>query len=64
MISSRARQWHRMLLTRLQSKAIMNFVVRYKPGEQDRLMPHSDSSTYTINIALTSPELDYEVCLS
>ena len=39
----------------------MNFVVRYKPGEQDRLKPHSDSSTYTINIALNRPKIDFTV---
>lgn len=38
----------------------MNFVVRYRPGEQDRLRPHSDSSTYTINLALNTPNVDYE----
>ncbi|XP_064641909.1 procollagen-lysine,2-oxoglutarate 5-dioxygenase 1-like isoform X4 [Lineus longissimus] len=40
--------------------AHMNFVVRYRPGEQDRLRPHHDSSTYTINIALNQPGVDYE----
>lgn len=41
-------------------KAIMNFVVRYKPEEQPDLKPHHDSSTYTINVALNSPKIDYE----
>lgn len=45
----------------LQSKAIMNFVVRYRPGEQDHLRPHNDASTYTINLALNQPDIDYEV---
>ena len=40
----------------------MNFVVRYKPDEQPSLRPHHDSSTYTINIALNRPGIDYEVC--
>jgi procollagen-lysine,2-oxoglutarate 5-dioxygenase len=39
----------------------MNFVVRYKPDEQPSLRPHHDSSTYTINIALNRPGIDYEV---
>lgn len=39
----------------------MNFVVRYKPSEQPSLRPHHDSSTYTINIALNRPKIDYEV---
>jgi len=39
----------------------MNFVVRYRPGEQDRLRPHHDSSTFTINIALNTHMVDYEV---
>ena len=30
----------------------MNFVVRYHPQEQDRLKPHHDSSTFTLNVAL------------
>lgn len=42
----------------------MNFVVRYRPDEQPSLRPHHDSSTYTINIALNTPHLDYEVCLA
>ncbi|XP_064461104.1 procollagen-lysine,2-oxoglutarate 5-dioxygenase 1-like isoform X2 [Ornithodoros turicata] len=41
-------------------KAIMNFVVRYHPNEQSFLRPHHDSSTYTINIALNRPGIDYE----
>lgn len=41
-------------------KAIMNFVVRYHPEEQYFLRPHHDSSTYTINIALNTPHVDYE----
>jgi len=43
-----------------ESRAIMNFVVRYRPGEQDRLRPHSDSSTFSINMALNDPAKDYE----
>lgn len=39
----------------------MNFVVRYRPDEQDRLRPHHDSSTFTINIALNTPIQDFEV---
>ncbi|KAK3104424.1 hypothetical protein FSP39_001801, partial [Pinctada imbricata] len=41
-------------------RAIMNFVVRYRPNEQDRLRPHHDSSTFTINIALNTPGIDFE----
>ncbi|KAK2187715.1 hypothetical protein NP493_156g03050 [Ridgeia piscesae] len=43
-----------------EARAIMNFVVRYRPGEQDRLRPHHDSSTFTINIALNTHMDDYE----
>ncbi|XP_068630751.1 procollagen-lysine,2-oxoglutarate 5-dioxygenase [Battus philenor] len=39
--------------------SIMNFVVRYRPEEQPSLRPHHDSSTYTINLALNSPNEDY-----
>lgn len=41
--------------------ALLNFVVRYRPGEQDQLRPHHDASTYTINIALNRPNVDFEV---
>ncbi|CAG9558448.1 unnamed protein product [Danaus chrysippus] len=40
--------------------SVMNFVVRYRPDEQPSLRPHHDSSTYTINLALNTPHLDYE----
>ena len=39
----------------------MNFVVRYHPEEQANLRPHHDASTYTINIALNQPNIDYQV---
>ena len=38
----------------------LNFVVRYRPGEQDHLRPHNDASKYTINIALNRPKVDFE----
>lgn len=41
-------------------RSIMNFVVRYRPDEQPSLRPHHDSSTYTINIALNRPNIDYQ----
>uniref|UniRef100_A0A034VR52 procollagen-lysine 5-dioxygenase n=1 Tax=Bactrocera dorsalis TaxID=27457 RepID=A0A034VR52_BACDO len=41
-------------------RSLMNFVVRYRPDEQPSLRPHHDSSTYTINIALNSVDVDYE----
>ncbi|CAL1536445.1 unnamed protein product [Lymnaea stagnalis] len=40
--------------------AIMNFIVRYRPDEQPLLRPHHDASTYTINIALNRPGVDFE----
>ncbi|XP_013855865.1 multifunctional procollagen lysine hydroxylase and glycosyltransferase LH3 [Austrofundulus limnaeus] len=43
-----------------KAQAIMNFVVRYRPDEQPFLRPHHDSSTFTINIALNSKNIDYE----
>ncbi|XP_056299129.1 multifunctional procollagen lysine hydroxylase and glycosyltransferase LH3 [Pseudoliparis swirei] len=43
-----------------KAQAIMNFVVRYRPDEQPSLRPHHDSSTFTINIALNSKDVDYE----
>ncbi|XP_069181072.1 procollagen-lysine,2-oxoglutarate 5-dioxygenase 1 isoform X2 [Procambarus clarkii] len=41
-------------------RAIMNFMVRYKPDEQPFLRPHHDTSTYTINVALNKPKVDFE----
>ncbi|XP_061697069.1 procollagen-lysine,2-oxoglutarate 5-dioxygenase 1 isoform X2 [Syngnathoides biaculeatus] len=38
----------------------LNFVVRYKPDEQPLLEPHHDASTFTINIALNSKDVDYQ----
>uniref|UniRef100_A0A4W5QXR1 Procollagen-lysine,2-oxoglutarate 5-dioxygenase 1 n=1 Tax=Hucho hucho TaxID=62062 RepID=A0A4W5QXR1_9TELE len=38
----------------------LNFVVRYKPDEQPLLTPHHDASTFTINVALNSKEIDYQ----
>ncbi|KAI4888335.1 hypothetical protein NFI96_024826 [Prochilodus magdalenae] len=43
-----------------KAKAVMNFVVRYRPDEQPSLRPHHDSSTFTINIALNSKGKDYQ----
>merc|ERR1719290_810611 len=42
------------------ARAIMNFVVRYTPEKQSFLRPHHDSSTYTINVGLNLPGIDYE----
>ncbi|XP_076046285.1 procollagen lysyl hydroxylase [Oratosquilla oratoria] len=42
------------------ARAIMNFMVRYRPTEQSFLRPHHDSSTYTINVGLNRPRIDYE----
>jgi len=36
------------------------FVVRYTPEMQSFLRPHHDSSTYTINVGLNRPHVDYE----
>lgn len=35
--------------------------MRYKPDEQPLLVPHHDASTFTINIALNSKGVDYQV---
>lgn len=39
----------------------MNFVVRYRPDEQPSLRPHHDAATFTVNMALNSRHVDYEV---
>ncbi|XP_052759652.1 multifunctional procollagen lysine hydroxylase and glycosyltransferase LH3-like isoform X2 [Mya arenaria] len=41
-------------------RAILNFIVKYNPERQRELRPHHDSSTFTINIALNTPHVDYE----
>lgn len=43
-----------------KTRAVMNFVVRYRPDEQPSLRPHHDSSTFTLNVALNHKGLDYE----
>ncbi|CAH2272451.1 procollagen-lysine,2-oxoglutarate 5-dioxygenase 3 [Pelobates cultripes] len=43
-----------------KAKALLNFIVRYRPDEQPSLRPHHDSSTFTINIALNSKGVDFE----
>ncbi|XP_018016971.1 procollagen-lysine,2-oxoglutarate 5-dioxygenase 1-like isoform X3 [Hyalella azteca] len=41
-------------------QALMAFTVRYKPDEQPLLRPHHDTSTYTINVALNRPGIDFQ----
>ncbi|CAF0971601.1 unnamed protein product [Didymodactylos carnosus] len=45
-------------------RAALNFVVRYMPEYQNKLKPHHDASTYTINVALNDVGKDYEARLS
>uniref|UniRef100_A0AAZ3SAT8 PLOD1-3-like GT domain-containing protein n=1 Tax=Oncorhynchus tshawytscha TaxID=74940 RepID=A0AAZ3SAT8_ONCTS len=47
-----------------KAQAVMNFVVRYRPDEQPSLRPHHDSSTFTINVALNSKGMDYQLYMS
>ena len=44
-----------------QCETNLNFVVRYKPDEQPLLRPHHDASTFTINVALNTKDVDYQV---
>lgn len=39
----------------------MNFVVRYKQGEQPHLKDRHDASTYTIDMPLNRAHVDYTV---
>uniref|UniRef100_A0A8C4HSB4 PLOD1-3-like GT domain-containing protein n=1 Tax=Dicentrarchus labrax TaxID=13489 RepID=A0A8C4HSB4_DICLA len=68
------KEWHKMLLEYIapitekmypgyytKCASPLNFVVRYKPDEQPLLAPHHDASTFTINIALNSKGIDYQV---
>merc|ERR1740137_31479 len=43
-----------------ESRATMNFVVRYKLSEQRFLRPHHDSSTWSLIIALNPFDTDFE----
>jgi hypothetical protein len=43
-----------------RAMADLNFVVKYHPQGQPDLRPHHDSSTFTINVALTRPGIDHE----
>jgi hypothetical protein len=52
---------HDFHLVSPQTRAVMNFVVRYRPDEQPSLRPHHDSSTFTLNVALNHKGVDYEV---
>ncbi|XP_042347462.1 procollagen-lysine,2-oxoglutarate 5-dioxygenase 1 isoform X2 [Plectropomus leopardus] len=67
------REWHKLLLEYIapitekmypgyytKCSTPLNFVVRYKPDEQPLLVPHHDASTFTINIALNSKDIDYQ----
>ncbi|XP_036434918.1 procollagen-lysine,2-oxoglutarate 5-dioxygenase 1 isoform X2 [Colossoma macropomum] len=68
------KEWHKFLLEYVapvtekmfpgyytRCTSYLNFVVRYKPDEQPSLAPHHDASTFTINIALNSRDIDYQV---
>ncbi|XP_041953161.1 procollagen-lysine,2-oxoglutarate 5-dioxygenase 1 isoform X2 [Alosa sapidissima] len=67
------KEWHKFLLDFIapitekmypgyytRCTSYLNFVVRYKPDEQPKLEPHHDASTFTINIALNSKDIDYQ----
>uniref|UniRef100_A0A3Q3DZT5 Procollagen-lysine,2-oxoglutarate 5-dioxygenase 1 n=1 Tax=Hippocampus comes TaxID=109280 RepID=A0A3Q3DZT5_HIPCM len=67
------KEWHQFLLEYIapiteqmypgyhtQCTSPLNFVVRYKPDEQPLLEPHHDASTFTINVALNSKDVDYQ----
>lgn len=43
-----------------RAESYMNFVVKYWPEGQHSLRPHHDSSTFTINVALSRPGVDFE----
>uniref|UniRef100_A0A8C6EIP3 procollagen-lysine 5-dioxygenase n=1 Tax=Microcebus murinus TaxID=30608 RepID=A0A8C6EIP3_MICMU len=42
-----------------KTRAVMNFVVRYRLDKQPTLWPHHDSSTFTLNVALNHKGMDY-----
>ncbi|XP_065190201.1 multifunctional procollagen lysine hydroxylase and glycosyltransferase LH3-like [Sycon ciliatum] len=43
-----------------EGKAMLNFVVKYQPDRQPVLRPHHDSSTFTTNVCLNRPHIDYQ----
>lgn len=49
------------IMHNIKAESYMNFVVKYWPEGQDSLRPHHDSSTFTINVALSRPGIDFEV---
>ncbi|KAB7502830.1 Procollagen-lysine,2-oxoglutarate 5-dioxygenase 3 [Armadillidium nasatum] len=67
-------EWHEILRAYIQPlqlrvydgyfndppRALMSFTVRYRPDEQPALRPHHDTSTYTINVGLNRPGIDYQ----
>ena len=38
----------------------LDFIVRYRPSGQSSLRPHSDASTFSVNVALNSRGTDYQ----
>ncbi|XP_031422927.1 procollagen-lysine,2-oxoglutarate 5-dioxygenase 1 isoform X2 [Clupea harengus] len=67
------KEWHKFLVDYIapitekmypgyytKCTSYLNFVVRYKPDEQPLLAPHHDASTFTINVALNSKDIDYQ----
>ena len=48
----------------VKAHAIMNFVVKYHLTGQTKLRPHHDSSTFTVNMALSMPGVDHTVSVS
>ncbi|KAF3859962.1 hypothetical protein F7725_000217 [Dissostichus mawsoni] len=50
------KEWHKFLLEYIAPITEK----MYKPDEQPLLAPHHDASTFTVNIALNSKEVDYQ----
>ncbi|MEM3062372.1 MAG: glycosyltransferase family 25 protein [Nitrososphaerota archaeon] len=51
----------KLLYCNYKTKGVhLAFVVRYKVGEQEKLDPHHDASTYSINVALNHYGTDFE----
>ena len=44
----------------MRAAVTLDFIVRYRPSGQSSLRPHSDASTFSVNVALNSHGEDYQ----
>lgn len=44
----------------VRAAVTLDFIVRYRPSGQSSLKPHSDASTFSVNVALNHRGADYQ----